>query len=98
VLIEYSYCQERTLELFNLLYVFARWLGVLPASRQQQINGILDTENLNIFLSVYHVAHFESQVTAFMVFTRSESQNVTRSDTWTSAANSYMAVFFCNAC
>ena len=71
---------------------------MLPAPRQRQINGMLDTENFNFFLSVCHVAHNESEVTTFMVFTRSESQNVTRSDTWTSAANSYMAVFFCNTC
>jgi len=71
---------------------------VLPAPRQQQINGMLDSENFSVFLSVCHVAHIESEVTTFMVFTRSESQNVTRSDTWTSAANSYMAVFFCNTC
>lgn len=71
---------------------------MLAASRQQQIIGMLGTENFNFFFTVYHVAHIESQVTTFMVFTRSESQNVTRSDTWTSAANSYMVVFFCNTC
>jgi hypothetical protein len=96
--IEYLCWQETTLQLFNLLYVFARWLGVLAASRQQQIIGVLDTENFSFFLTLCHVAHNESQVTTFMVFSRSESQNVTRSDTWTSAANSYMAVFFCNTC